>query len=64
MWTGSEEELNEFLKYINKVHAAEHLKIGDSFTSKRTRKRYSVNFYLNCNSTNVVCLLSCRLCGI
>ena len=45
-------------------HVCEHLKIGESFTSKITGKRYSINFELNCNSTNVVYLLSCKVCGV
>ena len=47
-----------------RCHVCKHLKIGESFTSKITGKRYSINFKLNCNSTNVVYLLSCKVCGV
>ena len=47
-----------------RCQVCEHLKTGDSFISKRTGKKYSINFDLNCNSTNVVYLLSCKLCGV
>ena len=47
-----------------RYHVCEHLKIGDSFTSKGTGKTYSINYELNCNSSNVVYLLCCRVCGI
>ena len=47
-----------------RCQVCKHLKIGDSFTLKRTEKQYSINFDLNCNSTNVVYLLSCKVCGV
>ena len=47
-----------------RCQVCEHFKIGDSFTSKRTGKSYSINFDLNCNSTHVVYLLSCKVCGV
>ena len=47
-----------------RCHVCKHLKIGESFTSKLTGKRHSINFELNCNSTNVVYLLSCKVCGV
>ena len=47
-----------------RCQVCEHLKIGDSFTSKRAGKSYSINFDLNCNSTHVVYLLSCKVCGV
>ena len=47
-----------------RCQVCKHLKIGDSFTSKRTGKQYSINSDLNCNSTNVVYLLSCKVCGV
>ncbi|KAJ8037537.1 hypothetical protein HOLleu_18374 [Holothuria leucospilota] len=42
----------------------EFLKTGDSFTSKGTNKSYTINFELNCNSSNVVYLLTCKVCDI
>ena len=38
------------------------LKPGDRFSSKSTGKGYSINHQLNCNSTNVVYLISCKVC--
>ena len=39
-----------------------HLKIGHSFISKKTNKFYSINYQLDCNSDNVVFLISCKVC--
>lgn len=39
------------------------LKMGDTFESTNTGKSYTINYSLNCNSSNVVYLLSCKTCG-
>ena len=36
------------------------LKLGETFTSYRTGKSYTINYELDCNSGNVVYLLSCK----
>ena len=36
------------------------LKLGEKFTSYRTGKSYTINYELDCNSGNVVYLLSCK----
>ena len=41
-----------------------HLKVGRSCISKRTNKSYSINYKLDCNSDNVVYLISCKVCGL
>ena len=35
---------------------------GEKFTSYRAGKSYTINYELNCNSSNVVYLLSCKVC--
>ena len=35
---------------------------GDTFESSNTGKQYKVNFSFNCNSRNVVYLLTCKIC--
>ena len=47
-----------------RCRVCEHLTIGNSFTSNNTKKTYSINYELNCNSSNVVYLLSCKVCGL
>ena len=42
----------------------QHLEPGDTFTSHITRKKYSINYELNFNSSNVVYSLSCKVCQI
>ena len=37
-----------------RCQVCEHLTIGDSFESTNTKKAYSINYELNCNSSNVV----------
>ena len=39
-----------------------HLEPGERFTSYRTGKSYTINYELDCNSSNVVYLLSCKVC--
>ena len=38
--------------------------MGRRFLSFKTNKSFSINYGLNCNSTNVVYLLSCRVYGL
>ena len=47
-----------------RCQVCEHLKTGDSVMSKRTGERYAIYFDLNCNSTNLRYLLSCKVCRI
>ena len=35
---------------------------GDTFESSSTGKQYKINFSFNCNSRNVVYLLTCKIC--
>ena len=35
---------------------------GDTFESSNTGKQYKINFSFNCNSRNVVYLLTCKIC--
>ena len=36
----------------------------DSFKSKVTGKEYKINYWYNCDSSNVVYLLECNVCGV
>ena len=36
----------------------------DSFKSKVTGKEYKINYSFNCDSSNVVYLLECNVCGV
>ena len=36
----------------------------DSFVCMRTNREYSINYNLNCNSSNVVYLITCSKCGL
>ena len=38
--------------------------VGRRFLSYKTNKSYRINYGLNCNSTNVVYMLICRVCGL
>ena len=39
------------------------LTVSDSFHSHATNKEYKINFSFNCDSSNVVYLLDCVVCG-
>ena len=41
-----------------------HMETGTEFRSKTTGQSYSINYNLNCNSSNVIYLLSCKKCGL
>ena len=38
--------------------------VGDRFSSHVTGTSYTVNHRLDCNSRNVVYLISCKVCGV
>ena len=37
---------------------------SDTFTSHITDKEYKINFPFNCDSSNVVYLMECKVCGV
>ena len=41
-----------------------YMDMKDCFVSTATGKRYSINYSLNCNSCNVVYLITCKICGL
>ena len=45
-----------------RCQVCKYLEPGERFTSYRTGKSYTVNYELDCNSSNVVYLLSCKVC--
>ena len=40
-----------------------YLNIGNTFVSNTTGKSYNINYNLDCNSSSVIYLLSCKICG-
>ena len=42
----------------------QHLEPGDTFTSHIIRKKYSINYELDCICSDVVYLISCKTCQI
>ena len=40
------------------------LLLGNKFKSSVTKKEYKINFNFNCNSENVIYLLTCKVCNI
>ena len=45
-----------------RCQVCKYLEPGERFTSYRTGKSYTINYELDCNSSNVVYLLSCKVC--
>ena len=41
-----------------------YLEPGERFYSYRTGKSYTINYQLDCNNSNVVYLLSCKVCHV
>ena len=37
---------------------------SSSFTSHTTKRGYNINYQLDCNSNNVVYLITCKVCGL
>ena len=48
----------------NRCDVCNYLAVGDSFSSHVTGTSYPVNHRLDCNSRNVVYLISCKVCGL
>ena len=48
----------------NRRAVCDYLIEGDSFSSKVTGTSYAINHRLDCNSRNVVYLVSCKVCGL
>ena len=46
------------------VVCREHIKEGDSFTSHTTHATYKTKGHITCTTSNVIYLLSCRVCGV
>ena len=36
----------------------------DTFESFQTKQKYRINHHLNCNDKCLICLLSCKVCGL
>ena len=45
-----------------RCQVCKYLEQGERFTSYRTGKSYTINYELDCNNSNVVYLLSCKVC--
>ena len=48
----------------NRCQICNFLSLGRSFHSHITKKEFSINYNLDCNSNNVVYLISCKKCNI
>ena len=48
----------------NRCDVCNYLAVGDSFSSHVTGTSYTVNHRLDCNSRNVVYVISCKVCGL
>ena len=48
----------------NRCDVCNYLAVGDRFSSHVTGTSYTVNYRLDCNSRNVVYLISCKVCGL
>ena len=46
----------------NRCDVCNYLAVGDSVSSHVTGTGYTVNYWLDCNSRNVVYLISCKVC--
>ena len=58
VWTEGEEKLKEFIDYLNNAHDTMR------FKSSHDDKSYSINYNLNCNSSYVVYLITCKKCSL
>ena len=45
-----------------RCQVCKYLEPGERFTSYRTGKSYTINYELECNSSNAVYLMSCKVC--
>ena len=45
-----------------RCHVCKYLEPRERFISYRTGKRYTINYELDCNSSNVIYSLSCKVC--
>ena len=48
----------------NRCQICTFLCVGRTFRSKTNGKEFRINYNLNCNSKNVVYLITCKVCGI
>ena len=48
----------------NRCDVCNYLVVGDIFSSHNTGTSYTVNHRFDCNSKNVVYLISCKICGL
>ena len=48
----------------NRCQICNFLCLGRVFQSNKTGKEFTINYNLNCNSKNVVYLITCKKCGI
>ena len=48
----------------NRCDVCHYLAVGDRFSSHATGTSYTVKHRLDCNSRNVVYLISCKVCGL
>ena len=63
--SAAKEEVTGTLKCgSNRCQICTFLCVGRTFRSKTNGKEFRINYNLNCNSKNVVYLITCKVCGI
>ena len=48
----------------NRCDVCNYVTPSSSFTSHTTKRSYNINYQLDCNSNNVVYLITCKVCGL
>ena len=48
----------------NRCDVCNYVAPTSSFTSHTTKRSYNINYQLDCNSNNVVYLITCKVCGL
>ena len=48
----------------NRCDVCNYVTPSSSFTSHTTKRSYNINYQLDCNSNNVVYLITCKACGL
>ena len=49
--------------YTHISHICNYIEPGSKFKSFVTKKLYKINFRFDCNSSDVIYLISCKICG-
>ena len=61
--TDSDVETGVFKCNNKRCEICNFIEPGNEFKSFTTQKSYKINFRFDCNSSGVISLLSCKICG-